>query len=474
MSEKLSLFFLLLCFTFQIQSQNLSLKTTIKDHGENLNIEETLSKYIQFESISGNEIEAGKWFKSLCEQNGLYVQQMGDTNGNYNFTASIYPLDHNLPNIILLNHIDVVPAGDITKWEHNAFSGDITDTEIWGRGAFDNKGNGIMHLFSVIEILKKYGHTKMPYNVTLLAVSCEEKECNGGGAEYVIQNYLNTLNPIVVLGEGPPGFNGILDSKPNQNLFGISITNKRPLWLELSLEVKTSAHGSITPINYANKGMIKALDNLIEKRQKVVYNDINLNILKQLGQWETGIKSVALKHPRLFKIFIAPKLRHKPELLSLFSNSITLTSVDSHNSVINVIPDEVTALLDCRLLPHQTNEEFVAEVKKQLKNKRIKIKIIKESPIVPASNYESQFYINIKNAIEKNYPNAKTLSVSVPNYNDASFFRAQGINSFCFTPMQFDRHYLEYIHNVNERIPRGVLIPGTQTFIDVIESCFIQ
>ncbi|WP_159021714.1 M20/M25/M40 family metallo-hydrolase [Formosa sp. L2A11] len=471
MNRKLIYFVFFLCITFQTQSQNLSSEITIKSPSGRLNIDQALSKYIQFKSISGDEKEAGIWLKSLCEQNGLYVSQMGDTNGNYNFTASIYPLSSKLPNIILLNHIDVVPAGDLTKWDHEPFSGDITDTEIWGRGAFDNKGNGIMHLFSVIEILKKYGKKQMPYNVTLLAVSCEEKQCDGGGAEYVIKNHFEALNPAVVLGEGPPGFNGILKSNPDQNLFGISVTNKRPLWLELSLKVKTSAHGSITPINYANKGMIRALDNLIDKKQKAVYNETNLNILKQLGELENGAEALVLKHPRLFKILLAPVLRHKPELFSLFSNSITLTSVDSHNNVINVIPDEVTALLDCRLLPHQTNKEFVASVKKQLKNKRIKIRVIKESPIVPPSDDKSMFFVNIDNAIKKNYPEANTLSVSVPNYNDVTFFREKGISSYCFTPIELDRHYLEHIHNVNERIPRGVLTIGKQTFVDFIESC---
>ena len=474
MSKELRYLLFFLCITFQTQSQNPSSKTIIQDHGKSLNIEQALSKYLQFESISGDEIEAGEWFKSICIENGLHVEQMGDTNGNYNFTASVYPLSSNLPNIILLNHIDVVPTGDLTKWEHPPFSGDITDTEIWGRGAFDNKGNGIMHLFSLIEILNKYGKDKMPYNVSLLAVSCEEKECDGGGAEYVLEHYLDTLNPIVVLGEGPPGFNGILKSDPDQILFGISVTNKRPLWLELSLKVKTSAHGSITPINYANKGMIKALDNLIEKKQKTVYNETNINILKQLGRLEKGMGSLVLKHPRLFKVLLAPVLRNKPELFSLFSNSITLTSVDSHNNVINVIPDEVTALLDCRLLPHQTNDEFVASVKKQLKNKRIKIKVIKESPIVPPSDDQSKFFVNINNAIKKNYPEANTLSASVPNYNDASLFREKGISSYCFTPIALERHYLEYIHNVNERIPRGTLTKGKQTFVDFIESCFVQ
>ncbi|MDW5287507.1 M20 family metallopeptidase [Formosa sp. PL04] len=473
MSRNFRFLFILIFIASQTYSQNQFSEFTILSESKTLNIEQALSEYIQFNSVSGNEKEAGDWIKGLCEQNGLHIKEMGSTNNNYNFAASVYPLSSGLPNIILLNHIDVVPSGDITKWEHGPFSGDITDTEIWGRGAFDNKGNAIMHLFSVIEILQKYGKNKMPYNVTFLAVSCEETQCSGG-ASFVVNNFFKELNPVVVLGEGPPAFNDVLKSHPDQNLFGISITNKRPLWLELSLKIKTSAHGSITPINYANKGMIRALDNLIEKKQKVVYNETNINILKQLGQWEKGVSAIALKHPRLFKSLLIPQLRKKPELFSLFSNSITLTSVNSHNDVINVIPDEVTALLDCRLLPHQTNEEFITDIKNQLKNKKITIKVIREMPIIPPSDDKSMFFNKIKDALKKNYPNSNTLSVSVPNYNDVSYFRAKGINSYCFTPIQLERQYLERIHNINERIPRGVLIKGKQTFVDFVEDCFNQ
>ena len=473
MTSNFRFIFIFLGITFQIQSQNLSKEFTIISKNGPLNIEQALSTYLQYESVSGHEKEAGEWIKGLCEQNGLHIKQMGDTNGNYNFSASIYPLSSGLPNIILLNHIDVVPPGDISKWEHLPYSGDITDTEIWGRGAFDNKGNAIMHLFSTIEILQKYGEKQMPYNITFLAVSCEEIQCNGG-ATFVVDSFLEDLNPIVVLGEGPPGFNGILKSDPEQNLFGISIINKRPLWLELSLKIKTSAHGSITPLNYANKGMIKALDNLIEKKQEVIFNETNINILKQLGQWESGPAAIALKHPRLFKALLVPQLRKRPELFSLYSNSITLTSVNSHNEVINVIPDEVTALLDCRLLPEQTNEEFLAEIKSLLKNKNITVKVIQEMPITPVSSDTSMFFTQIQGAIKKNFPDANTLSVSVPNYNDVSYFRAKGINSYCFTPIELERHYLEYIHNTNERIPRGMLTKGRQTYVDFIEGCFNQ
>ena len=85
---------------------------TIKNNVNYYKIHEILSQYIQQKSISGNEKTAGEWLKKLCKQNDLYITQMGKENGNYNFSASIRPLSQYLPNIIFLNHIDVVPVGD--------------------------------------------------------------------------------------------------------------------------------------------------------------------------------------------------------------------------------------------------------------------------------------------------------------------------------------------------------------------------
>src|SRR5690606_23214624 len=280
-------------------------------------IENYLSKYVKYESVSGNEKEAGEWLKSVCIKNGLHIQQMGNTDGNYNFTASIYPLESKLPNIVFLNHIDVVPAGDLDKWIEDPFSGKITHDEIWGRGTFDNKGNAMMQLFSILEIAQKYKNQQLPFNVTFLAVSCEETQCKGG-AEYVIKNYLDLLNPVVVLGEGPPSLQGVLQTNPDQVLFPISVAHKRPLWLKLKLKINASAHGSVTPIKYANKEMVKALNNLLDQKEKAVYNDLNVRMLKGLGDLEKGITGFAMRHPRLFKMFITPQLRKQPELFALF------------------------------------------------------------------------------------------------------------------------------------------------------------
>ncbi len=44
------------------------------------------------------------------------------------------------PNFCFAGHLDVVPAGDTSKWTQGPFSGQVENGQLWGRGAADMKG----------------------------------------------------------------------------------------------------------------------------------------------------------------------------------------------------------------------------------------------------------------------------------------------------------------------------------------------
>ena len=460
------LFIFLFAISFNADCQEFNY-ISFKD--SSLTMDQALSEYLKIESVSGNERLAGEFLKDICKDNNLHITDMGNNNGNYNFSASIYPLSLAKPNIIFLNHIDVVPAGNLSKWKEPPYSGRITKDEIWGRGAFDNKGAAIMQLFSIIEIANKYKNEELKYNITLLAVSCEETQCNGG-AKYVVDNYLNILSPIVVIGEGPPAISGIIKNNSNQSVFGISIAHKRALWIELELDIETNGHGSVTPKEYSNKEMVISLNKLFQKKQKLIFNNLNTNILKNLGVHEIGIRAFILQNPYIFKFILAKQIRKTSELLALFTNTITLTSFNSHNDVINIIPNKVNALLDCRLLNSQSSELFIKELKSFLDNEKIKIKIINEMPEMTPSSVDNIFYLNMKESILQKYPNSCVIPLFTPNFNDTGIFRSKKIAAFSTIPVNLDIEYLSYIHNYNERIPRSILKEGKEVYVNFIEK----
>src|SRR6202162_3151588 len=58
------------------------------------------------------------------------------------------------PHISFAGHTDVVPAGDEAAWSHGAFSGDIKDGFLYGRGAVDMKGGIACSVAAVLDYLK--------------------------------------------------------------------------------------------------------------------------------------------------------------------------------------------------------------------------------------------------------------------------------------------------------------------------------
>jgi len=458
---------------YNLNGQNISNNVEVIYKGKAIKLEEALSIYVQFKSLSGKEKEAGDWVKELCVENGLFIKQMGDENGNYNFAASLYPLSSQLPNIIFLNHIDVVPSKDDSNWIYPPFSGKIYDGELWGRGAFDNKGNAVMQLFSLLEIKKNYDKIKLPFNVTFLAVSGEESQ-EAGGIRFVVNNYLEELNPEVIIGEGPPGFIDLMDLPSENPLFCISIAHKKALWIELELNIASLGHGSVTPLKYANKEMNNSLYKLLKQKPKIIFNELNIKFLKQLGGFYKGLKGSALRHPRLFKWAVTPELRKHPELFALFSNTVTLTTIKSDSQTINIIPSKITAQLDCRLLPTESNEDFLEKLKKDLDNSTIEIKVLQSMPEVVSSSTESIFFDSMRKAIKLQYPKSDVISSISPNFNDVGFFREKGIPAYTVIPVILEKKYLELIHNANERIPISILKKGRDTYVNFVEELLAQ
>ncbi|MGZ3921891.1 MAG: M20/M25/M40 family metallo-hydrolase, partial [Bacteroidia bacterium] len=99
-----------------------------------------LSEYIQIPSVSGDEAKAAKYLEKICSEKGLNIHVFSSSDSSYNFSASIFPLTDNKPNIVFLNHIDVVPVDDKKDWRYPPFSGKIVNDTLWGRGTLDMKG----------------------------------------------------------------------------------------------------------------------------------------------------------------------------------------------------------------------------------------------------------------------------------------------------------------------------------------------
>jgi succinyl-diaminopimelate desuccinylase len=66
-------------------------------------------------------------------------------------------IGNSAPHISFAGHTDVVPPGDEAAWSHGAFSGEVRDGYLYGRGAVDMKGGIACSVAAVLDYLRDHG-----------------------------------------------------------------------------------------------------------------------------------------------------------------------------------------------------------------------------------------------------------------------------------------------------------------------------
>jgi carboxypeptidase PM20D1 len=437
---------------------------------EEEDIRPLFSQLLQFRSTQAQERPVMEFLLKKCVRAGFITQVFFDKDSFMNFTASLYPLSFQKPNIVFLCHIDVVPAYDSTQWKHPPFAGEISNDTLWGRGSLDMKAIGAMEFYALKSFLNESKTKDLPYNVSILFVSDEE---SGGvhGAKFITEQHLNTLFPKLVIGEGGGGFRGFLPSKPEQLVFNVSLAEKKSLWLKLSVKQETAGHGSMHSSETANSVLIEAIKRAEEKKPIIIFDKTTKRMFKQLGKLNGGFKGFILKN--INSLWLRPFRRKilssEPLLLNEVTSSIQFTSIYNPPSPPNVIANEAVAYFDCRLLPGVKTKKFLRKLKRRLGNPKVKVEIIDQSPTAKGSPHNGN-YVAIEKAILKAYPDAKVLPVLFPATTDNSYFRALDIPCYGVLPLELSQGLIKSVHGTNECIPVPVLYKGIEAYKILIKE----
>ena len=174
------------------------------------------------------------------------------------------------PKILLLAHLDTVPAGDSSKWEHDPFGGEIVGKKIYGRGACDCKGRITAYIFAQLALKRVL---ELPFEVCVAATADEEI---GGqtGAKYLLEQGI--LDCDYCIGEGYTFevFNGF----------------KGLLWLRISVQGK-SAHGATPQLgSSAVLPLPQLLEDIQEYRTKLGSAKESFDTTLNIGIVRAGTK----------------------------------------------------------------------------------------------------------------------------------------------------------------------------------------
>lgn len=367
-----------------------------------------LSEFIKFKSISTDPsfkpdiVKTAHWLKNIFEKNGFSVHIV-EGYGNPLVVAH-YTVHQLLKTALIYGHYDVQPAEKSDGWKSDPFTLVESKGRIFARGAVDNKGQVMVHMATVFDLIK---NKKLDYNITFL-IEGDEESGTGDIAKFIKENKQLIASDFVLISDGEisdcyptleAGFRGVLnatikvttsDRELHSGLYGGAVPNAaHELAIVLDKMFDEKTYTVSIPGFY---------DNVPEMTRAQLLHSKNLPFSLEDTKKVTGIKSMLLEKGHNFH----SQVGFRPTL-QVTGLSSGYTGVGFRNSV----PNEAIAKLNFRLVPEQDPKDITKLVSNYIKSispKHAKIEFLAgESSKGVRLNSENDYSGNVKKIMEKVY-----------------------------------------------------------------------
>ena len=358
--------------------------------------------------------------------------------------------------ILLMAHQDVVPVapGTDKDWASEPFSGEVKDGFVWGRGAWDDKGN-LMAQLEAVEMLVASGY--QPERTVYLAYGADE-EVGGlrGAARIAALLKERQVQLEFVIDEGLLITEGIMPGL-NQPAALIGVAEKGYLSVVLKMAA-TPGHASMPPPKgtSAIAMMSAALKRIDDDQLPGGIRGVAGEMFATIAPEMSGFSRVALSNLWLFGPVVQKQLEAGASTNAMLRTTTALTIVNAGNKE-NVLPGLAQATVNFRLLPGDSKEQVIARVKDQvtqaLGNDRFELYAlpgaVDASKVSPT---DSAQYKLINRTVREVFPGTLVAPGLMIGATDSIHFGDISDHIFKFSPVRAKPQDLPRFHGTNERI----------------------
>lgn len=428
-----------------------------------------LSGYIKVDTTNppGKELAGARYLQGILEKEGFSATVLESQPERGNLICTMKGKD-GLPPLILLHHIDVVPA-EAEKWRYSPHSGAVVDGEVWGRGAQDCKSLGVVELMAFL-LLQREGF-QPERDIVYLATADEE---TGGkwGVGWLFLDHPELMTAEYVINEG--GGLGMVVGK--RNLYSCQTAEKGICWLKLTFRGKPG-HGSVPHENNCIVKMAKAIEKISSYRSPLRRTRTTENFIKGIAEEQSFPRSILLRQllSPVFSGWVEKRIPD-PGLKSVagavLRNTFVPTVVQGGQKT-NVIPSECSCQIDCRILPGISPEMIKSEIRDLLGDfQDYEVEILQTSQASESST-DNALYLSLGKTMKRLDPKAKIIPTMQTGATDSRYFREKGITAYGFQPMIPTNNLSEYlsrVHGHDERISAEDLFFGTRVLYEALKE----
>jgi len=416
--------------------------------------EDRLAAYLRIDTTEGSRqvAEAAALLAARLHGAGIATETFVTPTGHVQLAARLPATVPGAPTVVLLHHLDVVPAGP--GWTVDPFAGIERDGALWGRGAIDAKSLGIAHLEAFLEAAALPDRRR---GLLFLAVSDEE---NGGreGTGWLLARHPELFAGVeAVLNEG--GANRTVLGR--SVYWGIEVEQKLPLWLEVEASGRAGHGATLTPDNAAH-ALIRALARMVDRPPVWKREPAARRYLEALGVWDPNARRLAENLETAIGPD-GPTVALQPGQPTLFLDTVQVTMLQASERP-NVIAPRARARIDIRLLPSTDPGAFLEELRETL-GPEVEVRVLLDAPPTEPSPASGPLFAELATALAGGGP---VVPLFISGITDSRYFRARGIPAYGVSPFELEGEFTKTVHGPDERIALAAFREGVETMKRVV------
>lgn len=425
---------------------------------------EILQKLIQFNTTNppGHEAACIGYIRDLLNEAGIESTLIANDPDRPNLIARL-PGEGKAPPLLLYGHVDVVTTEN-QPWQQPPFEGKLIDGYVWGRGALDMKG-GVAMMISAF--LRANAEGLRPSGDILLAIVSDEEAGGNFGAKFLVKEHPELFKDIkYAIGE----FGGFTLTIGGKRFYPIMISEKQICWMKATVRGQ-GGHGSVPEKGGAAAKLARLLKALDEKDLPIHVTPPAKMMVEAMASALGGPLGLILRqlaNPALTDFVLKTLGSRGRTFYPLFRNTVSPTILHG-SSKINVIPTEISVELDGRLLPGQTPEDMLRELRAILEDD-VQLDVIQFDP-GPAEP-DMSLFDSLAGVLKEADPEGVPVPLLLSGVTDGRFFAQIGIQTYGYLPMTLpeDFNFSQIIHAADERVPAAAIEFGAQAIYNALRK----
>jgi carboxypeptidase PM20D1 len=348
--------------------------------------------------------------------------------------------------IVLMAHQDVVPIEESThdQWTVDPFAGTVKEGYIWGRGTTDDKIN----LISICESIEKLLAEGFVPSRSIHILFGHDEEIGGKGAKAIARMMeAQGVKADLLLDEG-----GIITKEkvPGMSKPVALLGTAEKGYLSLVLTAQAlGGHSSMpekeTSVDVLSNALVKLRSNPFPAR----FTEPMEGLMKAVGPEMPFVQRMAFANPWLFKGIIA-KTYEKTGAGNAMLHTTLVPTIIEGGIKDNVVPTQVKATINMRLLPGDSVEAVIKKVEQIIADPRVKVEkytgaIAEASPVTSAKSFG---YQKVQAIMQQSYPDVVASPFLMIGATDSRHFGKVSSNIIKFSPMIDPIGF----HGIDERV----------------------